>query len=109
MNILGLEEFNVLEGYDSEQYYKFVVEGKDEPFFCTKCSVTTGVDEESNPLPSSFKKHDTRPRTVADLDLRGKKVAIEVLQRRYKCPHCDEIFTEYFESIARNERYPAYD
>lgn len=37
MNILDLEEFEILEKYKSEEYYKFVVKAKDEPMFCSKC------------------------------------------------------------------------
>lgn len=98
MNVLGLEEFNVLEGYDSEQYYKFVVEAKEPPHFCTLCGATNGLDD------FQYKVHDKRKRTVADVDLRGKKVIIEIIQKRYKCPDCGDNFTEYFYSIARNDR-----
>lgn len=104
MNVLGLEEFNVLEGYDSEQYYKFVVEAKEPPMFCTKCMATGEVNDDGEFLPSPFKLHDSRIRTVADVDLRGKKVVLEIIQKRYKCPHCKEAFTEYFKSIERNDK-----
>ncbi|MBA4535215.1 ISL3 family transposase [Brevibacillus halotolerans] len=100
MNVLGLEEFNVIEGYDSEQYYKFVVEARNEPYFCTSCGTSAGLDKNEN----FFKRHDVRRRTVSDVDLRGKKVIIEILQRRFKCPKCGDNFTEYFESIARNDK-----
>lgn len=46
MNILGIDEFEILEGYDSEQYYKFVVEAKDTPIFCTKCHATGSINED---------------------------------------------------------------
>jgi len=97
MNLLGLEEFNILEGYDSEQYYKFVVEAKEPPIFCTLCGAF--IEEGQR-----FKVHDKRPRNVADVDLRGKKVVLEIIQKRYKCPNCGDNFTEYFNSIARNDR-----
>lgn len=97
MNVLDLEEFEVLEGYDSEEYYKFVVEAKEPPVFCTLCG---SFIEESQ----QFKVHDKRPRSVADVDLRGKKVVIDIIQKRYKCPNCGDNFTEYFRSIARNDR-----
>ncbi|MGM0807546.1 MAG: ISL3 family transposase [Bacillota bacterium] len=97
MNLLGLEEFNILEGYDSEQYYKFVVEAKEEPFFCTLCGSFIEDGQQ-------YKVHDKRPRTVADVDLRGKKVVLEIIQKRYKCPNCGDNFTEYFKSIARNDK-----
>jgi hypothetical protein len=54
MNVLGLEEFNVLEGYDSEQWYKFVVEAKEEPFFCTLCGSSAGIGENGEALPNRF-------------------------------------------------------
>ncbi|MDE1367500.1 ISL3 family transposase [Bacillus licheniformis] len=97
MNVLDLEEFEVLEGYDSEQYYKFVVEAKEPPIFCTLCGAFVEEGQQ-------FKVHDKRPRTVADVDLRGKKVVLEVIQKRYKCPNCGDNFTEYFNSIARNDK-----
>ncbi|MDT0160457.1 MULTISPECIES: ISL3 family transposase [unclassified Bacillus (in: firmicutes)] len=97
MNVLGLEEFEVLEGYDSEEYYKFVVEAKEPPVFCTLCGAFIEEGQQ-------FKVHDKRPRSVADVDLRGKKVVIDIIQKRYKCPNCGDNFTEYFRSIARNDR-----
>ncbi|USL89301.1 transposase [Bacillus phage vB_BceH_LY2] len=104
MNILGLEEFNILEGYDSEQYYKFVVEAKEPPTFCTKCGTTAELDENGDFVTHVFKRKDWRPRTVADLDLRGKKVVIQVNQKRFFCPYCGGEFTEYFNSVARNDK-----
>lgn len=95
-NILGLDEFNVIEGYDSEQYYKFVVEAKEPPTFCTKCGTTAELDENGDFVTHVFKRKDWRPRTVADLDLRGKKVIIQVNQKRFFCPYCGGEFTEYF-------------
>ncbi|TYS67041.1 ISL3 family transposase [Sutcliffiella horikoshii] len=97
MNVLDLEEFNVIEGWDSEEYYKFVVEAKEPPVFCTLCG--SFIEEGQH-----FKVHDKRPRTVADVDLRGKKVVIDIIQKRYKCPNCGDNFTEYFKSIERNDR-----
>lgn len=67
MNVLGLEEFNVLEGYESEQWYKFVIEAKESPFFCTLCGTSAGIGEDGEPLPSQFKLHDKTKRTVFEL------------------------------------------
>lgn len=97
MNLLELDEFDILQVWDSEQYYKFVVEAKEPPIFCTSCG---GFIAEGK----QYKLHDKRPRTVADVDLRGKKVVIEIIQKRYKCPECGDNFTEYFHSIARNDK-----
>lgn len=72
MDILDLKEFEILEKYKSEEYYKFVVKAKKEPFFCSKCGAFSSDDDEP------FKLHDTRPRTVKDVDLRGMKVILEV-------------------------------
>lgn len=98
MNILDLEEFEILEKYKSEEYYKFVVKAKDEPMFCSKCGAF--ADDGDEP----FKLHDTRVRTVKDVDLRGMKVIIEIKQRRYSCPHCGERFTEFLESVGRDDK-----
>lgn len=98
MNILDLEEFEILEKYKSEEYYKFVVKAKNEPMFCSRCGAFS--DDEDKP----FKLHDTRPRTVKDVDLRGMKVILEIKQRRYNCPHCNERFTEFLESVAPDDK-----
>jgi len=103
MNILELEEFEILKTYKSDEYYKFVVQAKNEPFMCTHCGCTYNLDGRlSN--GKKFKKHDTRPRTVADVDFRGRKVIIEIHQRRYECPECGERFTEYLECVAPDDK-----
>lgn len=101
MNILDLEEFEILEKYKSDEgdgYFKFVVKAKNEPMFCSKCGAFSDDGDEP------FKLHDTRPRTVKDVDLRGAKVIIEIKQRRYNCPHCGERFTEFLESVAPDDK-----
>lgn len=102
MNMLELDEFNILEVWGDDQYRKFVVEAKDAPILCTQCGSITGLDGTFD--GKKFKLHDVRTRTVKDVDIRGKKVVIEIRQRRYRCPECNEIFTEFFESVARDDK-----
>lgn len=99
MDVLNLEEFEVLELHESEDYYKFVVKAEHDPYFCTHCMISPvdlGITE--------FKLHDTRKRTLADVDYRGKKVIIEVMQRRYNCSFCGKRFTEFFSEVSRNDK-----
>jgi transposase len=92
---LGLKEFEIIQRYDSDDYYKFAVRRNEEPFFCTLCM-------DFQPFDGSwkFKYHDTRKRTVIDERLRRKKVVLEVHQRRYNCPSCGGRFPEFIECIS---------
>lgn len=99
MNVLQIDEFDIKEIHESENYYKFVVKSSLEvPYFCSEC-MAWASDE-----GVTFKLHDTRKRTVADVDLRGKKVVIEVLQRRFNCSFCGKRFPEFFTSVSRNDK-----
>jgi transposase len=104
MNVLDLKEFNILHEYvDHEnKMRKYEVEAKAEPYLCTKCGSTYDLDGTFD--GKKFKKHDTRKRSVKDIEIRGYKVIIEVNQRRYTCPECGERFAEYFECIASNDK-----
>jgi transposase len=105
MNILELDEFEIIKQYKNDDYYKFVVKAKDEPIFCSLCSAFhDDVEDDKN----HFKLHDTRTRTVADVEFRGRKVILEIQQRRFHCSFCGKNFTEFFESIAPNDKVTAY-
>lgn len=98
-DILELPEFEIVKELKSNEGYRiFVVEKKDEPKHCMKC----GFCISDNDPP--FKKHDTRKRQVKDISIRGDKILIDVKQRRYKCYACDSVFTEYLESIERDDK-----
>lgn len=97
MNILELEEFNIIKEFRSEEFVKFVVEPCEKPTFCSKCG---SVFRENVKL----KLHDIRKRKVSDLDLRGMKVIIEIMQRRFYCPECSDTFTEIFKSVAPDDK-----
>ncbi|ODA39301.1 ISL3 family transposase [Desulfosporosinus sp. BG] len=97
MNVLELEEFNIIKEFRSEQYNKYVVEPIDKPTFCSKCG---SIFKEN----AKLKVHDVRTRKVADQDIRGMKVIIEIKQRRFYCPECGDTFTEIFKSIAPDDR-----
>jgi transposase len=100
MDVLNLEEFEVLEMHESEEYYKFVAKSDlEEPYFCSHCMASP-----KDITQAVFKLHDTRKRTVADVDYRGKKVIIEVLQRRYNCSDCGKRFPEFFSEVSRNDK-----
>lgn len=104
MDILDLKEFKILQQFrnDEYKYLKFVVEAKCEPFLCTKCGSIYDLDGTFD--GKKFKKHDTRTRTVMDIDIRSYKVIIEIKQNRYDCPECGETFTEFFDCIEPNDK-----
>lgn len=105
MNALDIDEFNILEIYNSEQYYKFVVELANEPIHCSICrGRARGVNEDGERLRGVYKVKDKRTRTVKDIDLRGKRVVIEINYNRYFCPDCDGVFIDYMNSIEPNDK-----
>lgn len=97
MNILELEEFNIIRAFKSEEYNKYVVEPIEQPSFCSQCG---SIFKENTKL----KMHDARIRTVADQDIRGMKVIIEIKQRRFYCPECHDTFTETLKSVAPDDK-----
>jgi transposase len=42
----------------------------------------------------SVKVHDTRPRRKRDMALRGHRIVLVLLKRRFRCPGCRRSFTE---------------
>jgi transposase len=59
-------------------------------------------------IKGEFKKYDSRIREVMDLnDIEGRKVMIRIHQRRFTCPNCGKIFTEYFQSVCRRDKVTA--
>ncbi|MCD3321618.1 ISL3 family transposase [Clostridium botulinum D/C] len=103
-NVLELEEFNIIHEYVDEENKTrlFEVDVAQEPFLCTKCGSTYDLDGTLD--GKKFKKHDTRIRTVRDLESRGYKIIIKINQRRYNCPECHERFTEFLECLAPNDK-----
>jgi transposase len=93
MDSLGIPEFEVMHIDVNEEYIKFTVKAKTNPFVCTECG--SFIKDADN-----LKVHDTRPRIVADEDYRGKKVILEIQQRRFTCPHCRKRFTEVLRSVS---------
>jgi transposase len=52
----------------------------------------------------SVKVHDTRPRRKRDMALRGHRIVLVLLKRRFRCPGCRRSFTEPDEACGRRQR-----
>jgi transposase len=52
----------------------------------------------------SVKVHDTRPRRKRDIALRGQRIVLVLLKRRFRCPGCRRRFTEVDQACGRRQR-----
>ncbi len=52
----------------------------------------------------SVKVHDTRPRRKRDIPLRGHRIVLVLLKRRFRCPGCRRSFTEADQACGRRQR-----
>lgn len=52
----------------------------------------------------SVKVHDTRPRRKCDIPLRGHRIVLVLLKRRFRCLTCRRSFTEADQACARRQR-----
>jgi transposase len=52
----------------------------------------------------SVKVHDTRPRRKRDIALRGHRIVLVLLKRRFRCPGCRRRFTEADQARGRRQR-----
>jgi transposase len=52
----------------------------------------------------SVKVHDTRPRRKRDIPLRGHRIVLVLLKRRFRCPGCRRRFTEADQACGRRQR-----
>ena len=48
--------------------------------------------------------HDTRPRRKRDIALRGHRIVLVLLKRRFRCPGCRRSFTEADQACGRRQR-----
>jgi transposase len=105
MDSLELEEFNVLHIDQNDEYRIYEVEPKDYPFFCSLCMYSDADYLNYLEDKSKFKYYDTRIREVKDVDdVDGRKVVIKIHQRRFTCPFCGKVFSEFFTSVCRRDK-----
>ena len=101
MESLELPEFKVLHIDINDEYRIYEVEPVDKPFACSSCMYADDVIG----YVGKFKPYDARVREVMDVnDIDGRKVVIRIHQRRFICPNCGKVFTEYFQSVCRRDK-----
>ncbi|EEL78790.1 Transposase TnpA [Bacillus cereus AH1271] len=101
--MLNLPEFNVILKEQNEHFYRFTVERNELPYLCTKCGwIKTDLFEEDRTM--HFKVHQIKEKTVSDISQHGKAVRIVIRHKRYRCPACEQVFTEDLDSVERNDK-----
>lgn len=94
MNQLDLPEFTIIEQKLNDHEYVFTVERNQPPNNCPHCLVPYSRNNESK-----YYLHGNRERIVRDLNMLGKRVGINIIQKRFKCLLCGKTFWEQYDSI----------
>jgi len=83
-NMLNLPSFNIIDMYESEFDYRFLVESiLPSPSYCPKCGTV-----------ANLYKHGKKKQLFFDLPMHAKRVSIYIKRQRYKCRECNETFFE---------------
>lgn len=48
--------------------------------------------------------HDRRKQPIKDLSIRGKRLILVLIKRRFRCQHCKKVFAEIYDAIDRYQR-----
>ena len=71
--MLNLNEFEVVKRETNEHYYRFTIEVKERPMYCTHCYWDELLEDKDK-----FIVHSSKQREVSDIPTHGKPV-------EYKC------------------------
>lgn len=100
MNPLDLPEFTIIDKKSNEHDYLFTVERNQPPVKCPHCHILYVGDNEGKHY-----NHGNRNRLVRDLNMLGKRVGINIIQKRFKCLLCGKTFWEQYDSIDNHSIY----
>lgn len=87
--LLNLPNFTLLDTQQNEFDICLTVESKNAPATCLRC----------RNLLAKIYSHGSRPQFFNDLPFHGKRVALRVMRRRFKCTHCGATFDEFLEDM----------
>lgn len=96
----GRQEFSVLGWKENESEIVVEVVKSLSYAVCPRCGESTN------------KVHQYKERPIEDMPIQGKKLWLQIKQRRFKCLSCGRVFTETFENVRprghRTVRYEWY-
>lgn len=92
LDVLGLDEFRVIDKEENGSDLLFTVEPKESPSECVECGST------------NITKHGKYERFVRDANYFNKKVAINIIGNRYKCHNCGITFVGDYVSVCPKDR-----
>lgn len=87
--MLGLPEFEVTDFKQNEYDMGFYVQTKERPDTCPACGC----------YQPDLVVAKTRTQTIRDLNNQGRRVALMLKRRYYRCGECGHIFAEPLKSI----------
>lgn len=87
--MLGLPEFEIMDFKQNEYDMGFWVQTKEKPDTCPACGC----------YQPDLSVAKTRTQTIRDLNNQGKRVALILKRRYYRCGECCQIFAEPLESV----------
>ncbi|WP_197513424.1 ISL3 family transposase [Acidihalobacter aeolianus] len=80
-DILNLPQLRAREIEENGDHYRIKAEGMVEPTACPLCA-------------SSLYRHGTQPQTYMDTPIHGKRVALDIQRRRFRCKNCGKTLFE---------------
>ena len=92
ITLLGLPEFNAVPMIETNSSIFLRIEKNSMAELCPCCGAT------------SRKIHDRRKQPLKDLPLRNKQLILVLIKRRFRCPNCNKVFIESYQSISRYQR-----
>lgn len=94
--LLNLPEFKVTDFKHNDNNMVFEVETKERPKVCPKCGVY-----KANMV---IYKTPTKRQEIRDINNQGKRVALRLLRRHYRCKECGAHFPEPLQSVYEHGR-----
>jgi transposase len=92
ISFLGLPEFKVIPMIETDDCFYIRIEKNSAVETCPSCNC------------KSSKVHDRRKQPIKDLPIRGTSIVLVLIKRRFRCPCCDKVFGETYETIDRYQR-----
>ena len=83
-NILGMQDWNVLERKQNDHDMVITAEFTRPLDCCPRCGIT----------PPVVKKYGTQAQTFMDTPIHGKRAAIEIMRQRFLCLDCKKTFQQ---------------
>lgn len=87
MNILGWPNYHILSVDEREHDYQITAEQEAVSLCCPHCGSL------------SLYRHEVKQQLFLDIPIRGKRTALLIIRKRYRCRSCNKTFYEPLEAM----------